>query len=662
MCGIAGILNVSSNANVDRSQIERMIATLLHRGPDAWGTWISPQMKLGHVRLSILDLEGGHQPMTADPYVISFNGEIYNHVELRDELSALGVAFQTRSDTEVALKAYAMWGADCIAKFNGQFALLIWNNVENTLVAARDRYGIRPLYVMEWEDSTYFASEIKAFDTLSGFSRQFNPQRLFEHGLLWNTLDDETVYDGVRTLAPGTYEIFKTGQTVKRHSYYTLGETLERTPQRTWNESLDEFRELLSDSVKLRLRSDVPVGCYLSGGIDSSVTSYLASAINEERLKTFSVAFEDKQYDESTFQSQMVNKLGSEHLELSIDYDKVADHFADAVYHFERPVFRTAPVPLYLLSKQVRDSDIKVVLTGEAADEILFGYDSFKEVKLLQFWSRQPKSKFRPLLIKRLYPHLQHYTDPKQFGLMRMFYEEFLGEFDNDLVGLNIRTSNNAICANYLNKDFGISYSKEALLERIKTILPQNYSRFSLLQKNQFMEMKSILSGCLLSAQGDRMSMAHSVEGRYPFLDHRLVEMCIACPDVFKLNVFSQKHLLREAYRGQIPDTIVDRPKLPYQAPDLKAFLTEDGKLRGSAFAFLSESAIGDYGVFDPKMVNRFLRKFERRVPEKIGYRDNMMIAFMLSAQMALYWSKNPKISRLDESLKRVDVIAQQEK
>ena len=308
-----------------------------------------------------------------------------------------------------------------------------------------------------------------------------------------------------------------------------------------------------------------------------------------------------------------------------------------------------------MLSQKVRDNNIKVVLTGEGADELLFGYDSFKELKLLRFWGRIPESKIRPKLIRKLYPHLTHYSDPKQFGLMRMYYEGFLDGIDNELTGLNIRAANNKILLNYLNKDYDLSFDKELLLEKVRKQLPDNFSSWSPLQQNQFMEMKTLLSGYLLSSQGDRMSMAHNVEGRYPFLDHRVVEMLFRCRDEFKLSGFSQKYLLGQAFGNSVPPSIVNRPKRPYMAPDLKSFF-HGGQLSETAAGFLSDGSIRDEGIFDPKMVGRLINKFSRRVPEKIGYRDNMLITFILSCQMAMYWSRNPRIETLSESKRTVHI------
>jgi asparagine synthase (glutamine-hydrolysing) len=647
--------------NADRSVQERvlkgMVSTLLHRGPDAWGLYLSPYAALGHTRLSILDLSGGHQPMASGQYVLSYNGEVYNYIELREELIKKGAVFLTSSDTEVVLKCFEYYGISvAIRKFNGQFALLLWDKINEKLYAARDRFGIRPLYVLAFEERLYFASEMKAFDTIPGFQREVDPYHFFQHGLLWNSLDDASIYKNIRTVSPGTYEEYTVGRNdCRRYRYYEIGDVHENT-EVSWDQAKASFRDMLEDAVRLRLRSDVPVAAYLSGGIDSSVVSYLVESVTQKRFGTFSVSFSDSEFDESEYQIEMARKLCSEHVEEKVAYKDVNDNFLNAIYHIERPVFRTAPIPLYLLSKRVKDNGIKVVITGEGADEILFGYDSFKELKLLEFWSKQPQSRLRPQLLKRLYPHLLHYSDSKQFGLLKMYYEGFIDSYSNNLSGLNIRAYNNKIISNFISKDHRILYDEEALIEDITRILPEHFSSWSLLQRNQFLEMRTLLSGYLLSSQGDRMSMAHSVEGRYPFLDHRLVDLVFSFPDHFKLKVLSQKYLLGKTFDQEIPSSILNRPKRPYMAPDLKSFLWRGDLDEKTAF-FLSDDTLHHYGLFDKKMVYRFLRKFNAGIPDQIGYRDNMLITFILSAQMAMYWSRNPQMVPLNDNDKRVEII-----
>lgn len=651
MCGIAGIFNPYQAKQIHESDIINMSASLAHRGPDGYGVYLSDEISLGHTRLSIIDLAGGHQPMMTDRYVISYNGEVYNYIELRETLKKKGYYCHTASDTEVVLKAFEYYGVDALSHFNGQFAILLWDRKERRLLAARDRYGVRPLYVLHHDHVYYFSSELKAFDTIDGYTRTFNMENLFEHALLWNTLEGRTVFNKIRSIAPGTYEIYTNDRGPVTTRYYELGES-EDSSSNSIEQAIEEFLYLMHDSVNLRLRSDVPVADYLSGGIDSSVITHLTSQIVKDKFKTFSVAFEDSDFDESKYQKEMVKRLHSDHHELKITYSMIDETFQDVIYHIETPIFRTAPVPLYILSEKVRKEGIKVVLTGEAADEILWGYDSFKELKLLEFWKRNSSSQMRPQLIKRLYPHLRYYKNRANYGLMRMYYEGFLNEYDNDLAGLNIRVSNNAILRNYFNKDYNISFNKEKFLENVKKILPSNFNSWTLLQKNQFLEMKTLLSGYLLSSQGDRMSLAHGVEGRYPFLDHRIVERLFYHNDNYKLNGFSQKYLLRKAFRNIIPDSIIDRPKLPYMAPDLKSFF-KNGALTERASFFLSPELIKNYGIFNDRFVCRFLNKYKNGLPDTVGYRDNMIITFIISSQIIYYNIRNNNNSNIDNALQQ---------
>ena len=655
VCGIAGIFGEIEQC-AQLSVLKKMTATLDHRGPDGWGMYTAPGIALGHTRLSIVDIGGGDQPMMDERYVVIYNGEVYNHVELREEMiETKGTRFSTHCDTEVVLKAFAVYGAAAFEKFNGQFALALWDRINRTLTLARDRYGVRPLYVLQKNGMVYFSSEMKAFDVLDGYNRAFNIQGLFEHALLWNTLGDGTVFNGIKSLPGGTFAVYEMGKPVAWRRYYEIGQSHPASIM-SFDEAKEEFRALLSDSIQLRLRSDVPVGAYLSGGIDSSVVTSIASLNKGDRLRTFSVAFEDKEFDESEYQNLFVAHIGSDHSQVPITYDSINKAFLESAYHFERPVFRTAPVPLFLLSKEVAERGFKVVLTGEGADEILCGYDSFKELRLLESWRKAPDSESIPLLIKELYPHLQHYSDPHQFQMLRMFYEGFVNDFDNDLVGLNIRTHNNMAIARFINKDHKIEFNKEDLLARLRTILPENYHSWSLLQRNQFLEMKTLLSGYLLSSQGDRMSLAHGVEGRYPFLDHRLVERLFSYPDEFKLKGFSQKYILRQAFAPEIPPAILSRPKRPYMAPDLKSFF-RNGKPTEECAYLLSDGIMKECGVFEPKVVQKFISKIEMQKPETIGYRDNMIITFLLSTHAVYHWIKNKKMPVLDKKLQKVSVV-----
>lgn len=645
MCGIVGILGYDNNEQSRQQSIIKMASSLQHRGPDGWGYYISPEIALGQTRLSIVDLSTGDQPFFTDDNIIIYNGEVYNYNEIRKELEDEGIRFKSTSDTEVVIRAYEFYGEKCLEKFNGQFAFLIWNKKKKELFIARDRFGIRPLYILNFKRKYFFTSELKAFDTIPGYKREFDMKKLYQHALFWNTFGKSTVFNNIESVPGGTYMIFRNGKAVVEKRYYQIGQNPGLNHQ-SYSQVKEEFNYLLEDAVKLRLRSDVPVGAYLSGGIDSSVITHEIFRNTKKRFKTFSITFANQEFDESKYQKEMIKSINSEHFFLNITHEKIDRAFPEAVYHTERPVFRTAPVPLFLLSEQVRENDIKVVLTGEGADEILFGYDSFKELKMLDFWAKYPNSKLRPLLIKKLYPHLNHYKNEKMYGLMKMYYEGFLGSYTNPLASLNIRMHNNKIIENYFNKDFQIHFDKEEIIQEVESTLPSNYSNWGILSKNQFMEMNSLLSGYLLSSQGDRMSLAHSIEGRYPFLDHRIIDFLFYANDDFKMKGLSQKFLLRDTFSENIPESILNRPKKPYTSPDLASFFT-NGKPTENTQFFLNDNIINDYGIWDEKLITRFINKFSRGIPESIGYRDNMLICFMLSTQIVQYWVNNPKTNTL---------------
>lgn len=647
MCGIVGILKAEKSA--DKEQLlKEMMAPMGHRGPDAWGVYMASDIGLGHLRLSIIDITNGHQPMNSALSTLSYNGEIYNYIELRQELQQLGRSFSTSSDTEVLQQAIEEWGPEtALKKFNGQFAFLFWDKKSHKLIVARDRFGIRPLYYLQWEGGIYFASEMKAFDAIPGYRRQWHPENLLTHGLMWNTLGSNTVYQDIQSLPAGHWASFATDLTKKEFSYYDIGLEETHTPT-SFEECKTSLREQLKEAVRLRLRSDVPVGCYLSGGIDSSVISLLVKRVQKERFKTFSVAFTDREYDESNFQNEMVELLDSHHIQKTIDVDHINEHFLETAYHFERPVFRTAPLPLYLLSESVAKENIKVILTGEAADEILCGYDTFKEIKMLQLWEQGAKREDILKYLKDLYPHLSHYKDEGKLGFLEMYYEGFLGKISGPSAGLAIRMHNNQVLTNYFNKDWNLKIDRESLEAEIDAGIPQKVKDWPVLKRNQYLEMKTLLSGYLLSSQGDRMAMAHSIEGRFPFLDHNIVDWAFQLPEQFKLHEMQSKYILKETFREELPASIVNRPKRPYMAPDLKSFI-RNGIPTQNAEYFLNAEKIQDYGIFDPKMVSRMLFKHKRRQSAEIGYRDNMLISFVLSAQMAEYWIRHPKKTYLAE-------------
>jgi asparagine synthase (glutamine-hydrolysing) len=407
MCGIAGYFNISTQTSPAYGQLGCMIHQLRHRGPDGYGFYGDERVGLAHARLSIIDLEGGWQPIHNEDKTlwVIFNGEIFNYKELRKELEARGHRFFSQSDTEVIVHLYEEKGEACLADFNGQFALVVYDKEHGSLFFARDRFGIRPFYYCYHRGKFYFASEIKAiFAADPAIPRSLNPGVIQDVFTYWAPMGEETAFRGIFQLEPGCCATLRPGAALRIRQYWELpfGEEARTFPSET--ACAEEFRELLIDAVRLRLRADVPVGAYLSGGLDSSAITTLVRHYTKNPLKTFSIGFSDTVYDESREQAEVVRHLGTDHHMVHCTYEAIAEHFPTVIRHTEVPILRTAPTPLFLLSRLVRQNGHKVVLSGEGADEILGGYDLFKEVKIRTFIQRMPNSSLRPLLLNRLYP------------------------------------------------------------------------------------------------------------------------------------------------------------------------------------------------------------------------------------------------------------------
>ncbi|HUJ27542.1 MAG TPA: asparagine synthase (glutamine-hydrolyzing), partial [Myxococcales bacterium] len=412
MCGIAGVLVTGARPPPEQGALRRMAAALRHRGPDEFGLYRDARCGLAHARLSIIDLASGQQPLSNEDGTvwISFNGEIFNYLELREELLQQGHSFRTRSDTEVIVHAFEQWGDDCFARFNGQFAIALWDAKASALTLARDRLGVRPLHLCAHGGRVWFASEVKAlFAGEPRLPRALDPSGLQQTFCLWSPVPPASAFMGIEELRPGHLRAYTADGGCRERQFWE-----PRYPQSAADEfrgTLDEasgaVRSSLRQAVELRmLRADVPVGSYLSGGLDSSLVAALGREVKGGGFRTFSLRFEDEEYDETRFQRLMSARLGTEHAEVMVSRRDIACVFPEVVLHTERPLLRTAAAPLALLSRLVRDSGIKVVLTGEGADEMFAGYDIFREGRVRRFWARQPSSRVRPRLLERLYPYL----------------------------------------------------------------------------------------------------------------------------------------------------------------------------------------------------------------------------------------------------------------
>jgi asparagine synthase (glutamine-hydrolysing) len=638
MCGIAGMLNFDGRP-ADRDVLRQMIATLGHRGPDADGIHADGFVGLAHARLSIIDLQTGGQPMsTTDGRLwITFNGEIFNYVELREELVGKGHAFATRSDTEVILNAYREWGDDCVKHFNGQWSFAIWDSVERKLFASRDRMGIRPLFYTRTPNGFLFASEMKALLASGAVSAEFDAVGMDQVFTFWMSLPPRTVFKNILQLPPAHSLTVSDGE-VRVHEYWTpsfsrQAESVSVDEQ----EAGKQLLHLLCDATRIRLRSDVPVGAYLSGGIDSTLTTALVRRIAGDRLRSFSIAFHDKDYDESAYQLEASKFLGTQHSCVTCSSADVARVFPDVIRSAEQPIVRTAPAPMFLLSRLVHESGFKVVLTGEGADEVLGGYDIFKEAKIRRFWARNLNSKWRPLLLKRMYPYLKDFQKQSAENLKHFFRvtpEDLASPLFSHLPRWELTSRLKLL----FSRDFAAQVGNYDALQELRETLPTDFGEWTHLSQAQYLEAKYFLPGYLLSSQGDRMAMAHSVEGRYPFLDYRVVEFASQLPDRLKLRVLNEKYLLKEICKGMIPESILRRVKQPYRAPDGRCFFGDGAPPYVSELT--SVAKVSAAGVFDPQAVGALVAKFNAGKANSV--KDDMALVGVLSSQILAQEFVNP--------------------
>jgi asparagine synthase (glutamine-hydrolysing) len=610
-----------------------MIATIRYRGPDDVGIYSQGPVGLAHARLSILDLTGGHQPMSigSDSLWITYNGEIFNYIELRDELVRKGHRFTSTSDTEVLLHLYQEEGERCVERLNGQWAFAIWDAPKRKLFLSRDRCGIRPLYYTQTAEQFLFASEVKALLACPEVERAIDLKGLDQIFTLWVTVPPRTAFRGIIELPPGHSMVVQDGRTTIE-PYWTLSRDSQVASGTDAEGQLaEELLALLWDATKIRLRADVPVGAYLSGGIDSTVVAALATRVAGERLTTFSVGFDDGNLDESRFQQAASSFLQTSHRDVRCRHEDIVRVFPEVIWHTEQPILRSAPAPLYLLSTLVHDSGFKVVLAGEGADELFGGYDIFKETKIRQFWGRRPDSSWRPLLLKRLYPYLPN-IQRQSLEYLKHFFHVTAQDLDSPFFSHVPRWELTAKSKLFYSASTKAELASHDAVASLLRALPASFSTWSSFARAEFLEARYLLPGYILSSQGDRVAMAHAVEGRYPFLDHRVVAFAARLPVGLKMKVLDQKYLLKQAVRGLIPESIRTRQKQPYRAPDGVSFFA--GKKDTYAADLLSTARISRDGIFDPKATEALVTKF--RSARETSMKDNMALMGILSTTVLI--------------------------
>lgn len=641
MCGIAGILNLTAAtgaASPDRASLMRMIARLHHRGPDGTGVFVDGAVGLAHARLSIIDVSGGDQPIHNEDKTVwvIFNGEIFNYIELRAGLIAQGHRFYTQSDTEVIVHLYEQYGDQFVDHLNGQFAIALWDKRDQgyqRLVLARDRVGIRPLFYTEAAGRFVFASEIKALFALPEVMCQIDRQALAEISTYWAPLAPRTAFEGVVSLAPGHLMVIENihGNTSKKISCYWDWK-FPQHPLSLKSEAdyADELRALMIDSVRLQLRADVPVGAYLSGGLDSSIITSLIHNFTDAPLRTFSLIFEDEEFDESGYQQELVRYLGTEHTSIKCTREDIAAQLPSTIFHTETPIVRTAPAPLMMLSKHVRSHGYKVVLTGEGADEVFGGYDIFKEAKIRRFWARFPDSAMRPKILQRLYPYLKN--SPVRSGAFTQgFFQVGMEKINEPYFAHMPRWNTTSRIAQFFSADMLATIGPQDPFAAISAQLPADINSWPPMGRDQYIEAHTLMTGYLLCSQGDRVAMANSVEGRFPFLDHRVIEFANRLPPQLKMQGLTEKYLLKKSMKGLLPESVRTRTKQPYRAPDSQSFFYH-GKPVDYVAELLSAPKIVAAGYFDSVATNKLLEKC--RAGRATSFADNMAFITILSTML----------------------------
>lgn len=630
MCGIAGILSLDGTERISPASLIPMIGVQRHRGPDESGIFVDDHIGMAHARLSIIDLASGTQPMHNENKTIwiVYNGEVFNYPELRADLEKRGHHFYSTSDTEVIVHCYEEYGPDCLNLLNGQFAIALWNTRTRELFLARDRIGIRPLHYMVHDRLLLFASEIKSLFAAQRTPREIDLVALHQVFTFWTTLPGRTVFKGINELQPGHFLRVSRGNIdVKPFwdvPFYPPSEYTNLHPQ----EITERIRELLLDAVRIRLRADVPVGAYLSGGLDSSgITSLVVNNFNNQ-ISTYGIAFEEADFDEAQHQRKMAQFLNLNHHEIRVTNEDISTWFPEVIWHCEKPILRTAPVPLFLLSRLVHQDGLKVVLTGEGADEMFGGYNIFREALVRKYWSHHPDSPVPKNLIGHLYPYI--FKNPLLQKTLYAFFEQGIDQPDHLLFSHLLRWKNTGKICTFFSDSYAASIGSCNSLAEIERLLPPSYQKWQILPRAQYLESKIFLSNYLLSSQGDRVAMANSLEIRLPFLDYRVMEFMGHVSPRWKIHGLNEKYILKKAFSNILPDAIANRPKHPYRAPIQQSLLSNKYSLY--AQEMLSEKTLTDSGIFNPSKVAMLIKKLQSG--RGFGETDGMALVGILSTQL----------------------------
>jgi asparagine synthase (glutamine-hydrolysing) len=604
MCGICGVFEPGSDARPERSLVESMTRTLTHRGPDDEGILLEPGIGLGVRRLSIIDVDGGHQPVSNEDGTIWVvqNGEIYNHAELQTLLERLGHRFKSRSDTEAIVHAYEEFGDEAVKYFNGMFAIALWDSRRDRLFLARDRFGIKPLYYYVHRNTIVFGSEIKALLEHPAVEKSVDIVALNEYLSFEYVPSPRTIFKNIRRLPPGhTLELSERGLEIRSYWDLRLGKS-ERRPPVSWRDYEERVRQELAEAVTRELVSDVPVGVLLSGGLDSStVVAMVSKTGGVQRIPTFSIAFEEKSFDESRYARTIANVFDTEHRELTVTSSMMSELVPRLTDFLDEPLADSSIVPTYFLSRFAREH-VKVVLGGDGGDEMFAGYPTLQAHRLIEYYERFVPFSLRASVLPKLIDRLPVSKDnisldfkAKRFMAGRGVpvasrHHRWLGSFTpkekQELFAPELRLED--------LDSYEVAYAHQSACDAAETV-------------NQllYMDTKLYLEGDILT-KVDRASMANSLEVRVPFLNHSLTEYLSEVPHELKLRRLTTKYLLKKAMKKVLPDEIVRRPKKGFNAPVGYWINTSLEELVRDQ---LAEEKIRREGYFQPEYVTRLLKE-----------------------------------------------------
>lgn len=610
MCGICGIYNLQERRKIEKETLSKMLQAIHHRGPDGMDTRINEQVGLGFNRLSFLDLEGGMQPLVNEDEEIFMvcNGEIFNYQELRSELKEKGHQFRTHTDVEVVLHLYEEEGLDFPKRLNGQFAIALYDTRKNQLVLVRDQIGICPLFYTVADGRVIFASEIKAILEYPHIDRKLNLKAVDQLMNYPGVVSPNTFFEGIYSLEAGHMLLIKEGQEIRNLEYWDLIYDAEEEDK---GEAyyVERLRELLKKAISRRLIADVPIGFYVSGGLDSSIVACYIGKFLLNSYYSFSAEIGSGDLDESRFQKMVKDCVQSTHYSTKVAEEEIWNNLSKVIYHAESAVKESYDVAAYMLSELVSQSPAKAVLTGQGSDEFFYGYVGYM-VDMFRNMQKGSMTKEECEINERLWgdPYFRYERNHPE---IRKIHEK--------IYSADVRGEINQFSA----------WAKSPInVKRVENLSTQ--------KRRSYIDYKLRLSDHLLGEHGDRMFFSHSVEGRHPFLDAELLSFVITIPDKYKLKGVNEKYILKKAGEGIVPDEILKRKKFPFQAPGMSAMIKKP-----SSIDFLNDDLIRKYGIFDVDYVNEMKKMYSQEDFKLMGayeidYLLIVMTVTMLCEQYSL--------------------------